>query len=128
MTITHDNVMNLIRTLAEKNIPISANTMEYVIPGNDTTTKYLPKKCIEFYLLVLRLLIYDMTRYGASFAELVNALRHYEIIYEGGARGLLVDYKQSELDNNIQQLRDEYQTDLDLLLDLETCIRREQNA
>lgn len=52
-------------------------------------------------------LITDMTLKGATSDELARAVRHSMVVIDAEKHGL--DYKQSELDNNINALRKKYQ-------------------
>lgn len=56
-------------------------------------------------------LITDMTLAGAGSDELARAVRHSMVVIDAEKHKL--DYKQSELDNNIQALRKEYQPHMD---------------
>lgn len=56
-------------------------------------------------------LITDMTLGGASNAELVRAVKHSMVVIDAGKHKL--DYKQSEVDNNIKALREKYQRTVD---------------
>lgn len=56
-------------------------------------------------------LITDMTLAGATSDKLARAVRHSMVVIDAEKHKL--DYKQSELDNNIQALRKEYQPHMD---------------
>ena len=56
-------------------------------------------------------LITDMTLGGADTKELARAVRHSMVVIDAGKHKL--DYKQSELDNDIASLRKKYQIGLD---------------
>lgn len=56
-------------------------------------------------------LITDMTLAGASPEEMARAVRHSMVVIDAGKHKL--DYKQSEIDNNIKALRKEYQVKTD---------------
>lgn len=56
-------------------------------------------------------LITDMTLAGATDAEKVRAVKHSMVVIDAGKHKL--DYKQSEIDNNIAQLKKDYQVKLD---------------
>ena len=60
---------------------------------------------------VISNLITDMTLAGASTDELARAVRHSMVVIDAEKHGL--DYKQSELDNNIDGLKKEYQRHVD---------------
>jgi transcriptional regulator with XRE-family HTH domain len=55
-------------------------------------------------------LITDMTLRNAPTPEMTRAVRHALVVIDAEKHGL--NYKQSELDNNIKQLKDKYQRDL----------------
>jgi len=56
-------------------------------------------------------LITDMTLLGASPDECARAIRHSMVVIDSKKHGL--DYKKSEKDNNIQELREKYQVRYD---------------
>lgn len=56
-------------------------------------------------------LITDMTLAGASTDELARAVRHSMVVIDAGKHKL--DYKKSEIDNNIEALKKQYQKKLD---------------
>lgn len=56
-------------------------------------------------------LISDMTLAGAPPEEMARAVRHSMVVIDAGKHKL--DYKQSEIDNNIKALRKEYQVKTD---------------
>lgn len=56
-------------------------------------------------------LITDMTLAGASQDELARAVRHSMVVIDAEKHKL--DYKKSEIDNNIAQLRKDYQAHID---------------
>lgn len=56
-------------------------------------------------------LITDMTLKGATEAELAKAVRHSMVVIDAAKHGL--DYKQSELDNSIAELKKKYQGHVD---------------
>ena len=60
---------------------------------------------------VISNLITDMTLAGAKEEELARAVRHSMVVIDAGKHKL--DYKQSELDNNIAALKKEYQPKFD---------------
>ena len=56
-------------------------------------------------------LITDMTLAGANDREMARAVRHSMVVIDAGKHEL--DYKQSEIDNNIAALRQKYQRKVD---------------
>lgn len=79
--------------------------LEYKIPAGDTTTRRMKNTQTE--MGKISNLITDMTLKGATQDELARAVRHSMVVIDAEKHGL--DYKQSELDNNIAALKKEYQ-------------------
>lgn len=79
--------------------------LEYKIPDGDTKTKRMKNTQTE--MGKISNLITDMTLKGASREELARAVRHSMVVIDAEKHGL--DYKQSELDNNIAGLKKDYQ-------------------
>ena len=79
--------------------------LEYKIPDGDTKTKRMRNTQTE--MGKISNLITDMTLKGASREELARAVRHSMVVIDAEKHGL--DYKQSELDNNIAGLKKDYQ-------------------
>lgn len=80
--------------------------LEYKIPDGDTKTKRMKNTQTE--MGKISNLITDMTLKGASREELARAVRHSMVVIDAEKHGL--DYKQSELDNNIAGLKKDYQS------------------
>ena len=72
--------------------------MKDPVTGKDST---------QMQMGVISNLITDMTLGGASQDELARAVRHSMVVIDAGKRKL--DYKQSEIDNDISSLKDKYQ-------------------
>lgn len=81
------------------------DSKQYKIPSGDTTTKRM--KDTQKEMGVISNLITDMTLLGATDAELARATRHAMVVIDAEKHDL--DYKRSEKDNEIQQLKDIYQ-------------------
>ena len=79
----------------------------YKIPKGDTTTPRLSKGATQTQMGIVSNLITDMTLKGATSDELARAVRHSMVIIDAEKHGL--DYKQSEIDNNISALHKKYQ-------------------
>lgn len=77
----------------------------YKIPEGDTTTRRMKNTQTE--MGKISNLITDMTLKGASQDELARAVRHSMVVIDAEKHGL--DYKRSEVDNNIGALKKEYQ-------------------
>ena len=76
--------------------------MKDPITGKDST---------QMQMGVISNLITDMTLKGATQDELARAVRHSMVVIDAGKHKL--DYKQSEIDNNISALKKKYQTTVD---------------
>lgn len=70
--------------------------------GTDNTQKQMG---------VISNLISDMTLVGAKEDELARAVRHSMVVIDAGKHKL--DYKKSEIDNNISELKKKYQKHID---------------
>lgn len=79
----------------------------YKIPKGDTTTPRLSKGATQTQMGVISNLITDMTLLGAGPDELARAVKHSMVIIDANKHDL--DYKQSEIDNNIAALHKTYQ-------------------
>lgn len=77
----------------------------YKIPSGDTTTKRMQDT--QKQMGVISNLITDMTIQGASTDEIARATKHALVVIDAEKHGL--DYKRSEMDNGIQELKDKYQ-------------------
>lgn len=83
----------------------AGRTIKYMkdpVTGKDNTQQQMG---------VISNLITDMTLAGASPDELARAVRHSMVVIDAGKHKL--DYKQSELDNNIAALKQKYQPKFD---------------
>ena len=76
--------------------------MKDPITGKDST---------QMQMGVISNLITDMTLKGATQDELARAVRHSMVVIDAGKHKL--DYKQSEIDNDISALKKKYQTTVD---------------
>ena len=76
--------------------------MKDPITGKDST---------QMQMGIISNLITDMTLKGATQDELARAVRHSMVVIDAGKHKL--DYKQSEIDNNISALKKKYQTTVD---------------
>ena len=81
------------------------DSKSYKIPEGDTTTKRMKNTQTE--MGKISNLITDMTLLGATENELARAVRHSMVVIDAEKHGL--DYKQSEIDNNIAGLKKKYQ-------------------
>ena len=76
--------------------------MKDPVTGKDST---------QMQMGVISNLITDMTLGGATQDELARAVRHSMVVIDAGKHKL--DYKQSEIDNNISALKKKYQVRVD---------------
>lgn len=76
--------------------------MKDPVTGKDST---------QMQMGIISNLITDMTLKGATQDELARAVRHSMVVIDAGKHKL--DYKQSEIDNNIAGLKKKYQTTID---------------
>ena len=77
--------------------------MKDPVTGKDST---------QMQMGIISNLITDMTLKGATQDELARAVRHSMVVIDAGKHKL--DYKQSEIDNNIAGLKKKYQTTIDI--------------
>lgn len=73
--------------------------------------QYMSKKNTQMQMGIVSNLITDMTLKGASQDELAAAVRHSMVVIDAEKHKL--NYKQSELDNNIAALKKKYQSHVD---------------
>jgi DNA-binding CsgD family transcriptional regulator len=69
---------------------------------------YMTKKLTQREMGVISNLITDMTLAGANTTDLANAVRHSMVVIDAQKHKL--NYKQSELDHNIDALKQKYQS------------------
>ena len=79
----------------------------YPIPDGDTTIPRMTKKNTQTEMGKISNLITDMTILKANDDEIARAVRHSMVVIDAEKHGL--NYKQSERDNNIAQLKTVYQ-------------------
>lgn len=85
---------------------------EYSVPeGNPNKVKLLTKESTQREMGTISNLITDMTLKGAPDSELVRAVKHSMVVIDAAKHGL--NYKQSEIDNGIQELKTKYQPKYD---------------
>lgn len=81
--------------------------VQYSIPKDDTTTPRMTKKQTQIEMGKISNLITDMTIRGANETQIAAAVRHSMVVIDAEKHGL--NYRQSELDNNIKSLKAEFQ-------------------
>ena len=85
---------------------------QYKIPeGNPDHVKVLSEKQKQKEMGIVSNLITDMTLQGAPNQELVRAVKHSMVVIDATKHNL--DYKQSEKDNGIAELKEKYQPKYD---------------
>ena len=86
--------------------------LEYKIPeGNPNHVQVMTKANTQKQMGVVSNLIMDMTLKGATTKELARAVRHSMVVIDAEKHKL--DFKQSEVDNGIAQLKRKYQGQYD---------------
>lgn len=80
---------------------------QYKIPDGDTSTPRLTKKSTQPEMGKISNLITDMSIHKAPADEMARAVKHSMVVIDAEKHGL--NYKQSELDNNISELKGKYQ-------------------
>lgn len=83
----------------------------YRIPDGDTTTKRMSKDETQKQMGIISNLISDMTLKGAPEDELARAVKHSMVVIDAEKHGL--DYKRSERDNGIDELKKKWQVRID---------------
>ena len=73
--------------------------------------KYMTKRGTQTQMGIVSNLITDMTLAGATPEELARAVKHSMVVIDAHKHKL--DYKQSEIDNNIAALKQKYQRSVD---------------
>ena len=112
-----DSVMSI--PTGSNGIKISSKKELAGLKGFDPKDKYsyhegmrvMGKKQTQKEMGVISNLITDMTLQGASESELAAAVRHSMVVIDAAKHKL--DYKQSEIDNNIADLKARYQRHVD---------------
>lgn len=81
---------------------------EYAVPeGNPKKVKLLTKDSTQKQMGMISNLITDMTLGGASEPEITRAVKHSMVVIDAAKHKL--DYKQSEKDNGIKELKQQWQ-------------------
>ena len=85
---------------------------EYAIPeGNPNHRPIMTKSYTQKQMGIVSNLITDMTLKGAPEDEIARAVRHSMVVIDAAKHKL--DYKQSEIDNGIAELKKKWQTTYD---------------
>ena len=103
---TNYNVRITTRDSLEGLKTFDAHT-EYAIPEGDTKTKRMSKDETQKQMGIISNLITDMTLKGATDQELTRAVKHSMVVIDAEKHGL--DYKRSEKENGIDELKNKYQ-------------------
>jgi len=88
---------------------LDSNGVEHLYRADGT--EYKKMKDTQKQMGVITNLITDMTLQGATSNELARAVRHSMVVIDAEKHGL--DYKQSEIDNGIEALKNRYQRKTD---------------
>jgi DNA-binding CsgD family transcriptional regulator len=80
---------------------------QYKIPDDDKVTKRMSKQETQTQMGKISNLITDMSLQNASDTELAAAVRHSMVVIDAEKHGL--NYKKSEVDNRIKELKAKYQ-------------------
>ena len=85
---------------------------QYKVPdGNPNKVKLMTDDMKQREMGIVSNLITDMTLRGATDSELARAVKHSMVVIDAVKHGL--DYKQSEKDNGIAELKEKYQPKYD---------------
>lgn len=84
-----------------------SNGVEHCYKADGTEFRHMSKKYTQMQMGIISNLITDMTLAGANDTELAAAVRHSMVVIDANKHHL--DYKQSEIDNNIAALHIKYQ-------------------
>lgn len=85
---------------------------EYAVPpGNPNHVKLMTKSDTQKEMGIISNLITDMTLRGAGEEELARAVKHSMVVIDAEKHGL--DYKRSERENGIQELKQKWQIRVD---------------
>lgn len=85
---------------------------EYAVPpGNPNHVKLMTKSDTQKEMGIISNLITDMTLRGAGEDELARAVKHSMVVIDAEKHGL--DYKRSERENGIQELKQKWQIRVD---------------
>lgn len=86
--------------------------VEYAVPeGNPNNVRLMKKDEKQKEMGIISNLITDMTLRGATNEDLERAVRHSMVVIDAEKHGL--DYKRSERENGIQELKKKYQIRVD---------------
>lgn len=84
----------------------------YAVPeGNPNNVRLMKKDEVQKEMGMISNLITDMTLRGAEPKDLARAVRHSMVVIDAYKHGL--DYKRSERENGIQELKQKWQTRVD---------------
>lgn len=114
-TVTVIPVNSKIRVQTSRALPdlegFDPKTQYKVPEGNPGKVKLMTKEQTQKEMGMISNLITDMTLQGAKEGEIARAVKHSMVVIDAAKHGL--DYKQSEKDNGIQELRTKYQPKFD---------------
>lgn len=110
VTIPTGGKVNITSTKAMQELIDFDPKTQYSTEGK-TNVKLLTKQSTQKEMGMISNLITDMTLQGATKDELVRAVKHSMVVIDAAKHEL--DYKQSEKDNGIAELRTKYQPKYD---------------
>lgn len=104
--------VNIKSTPALKDLKDFDAKVEYAVPaGNPNHVKLMTKEATQKEMGIISNLITDMTLRGATEEELVRAVKHSMVVIDAEKHSL--DYKRSERENGIQELKEKWQIRVD---------------
>lgn len=112
MTIPITDKVSIKSTPALKELKDFDPKTEYAVPpGNPNHVRLMKKEEKQREMGVISNLITDMTLRGADEKELARAVKHSMVIIDAEKHGL--DYKRSEMENGIAELKQKWQIRVD---------------
>lgn len=112
MAIPVTSKVNIKSTPALKDLAGFDPKTEYAVPeGNPNNVRLMKKKEKQREMGMISNLITDMTLRGADESELARAVKHSMVVIDAEKHGL--DYKRSERENGIQELKQKWQIRVD---------------
>lgn len=112
VTIPISSKVNVKATPALKDLKDFDPKVEYAVPeGNPNHVRLMKKDEKQKEMGIISNLITDMTLRGADEAELARAVKHSMVVIDAEKHKL--DYKRSERENGIQELKKKWQIRVD---------------
>lgn len=112
MAIPVSDKVNIKSTRPLKELEGFDPKTEYAVPeGNPNNVRLMKKEEKQREMGIISNLITDMTLRGADESELARAVKHSMVVIDAEKHGL--DYKRSERENGIQELKQKWQIRVD---------------